>query len=341
MPPRRYQQLSPEQQRALVSEYKDPDSKESIKDVADRYRIPKSTAHSIIDRAERNDGDPVAPRGHRKRKLDQADERKLRRTLARDPCASNTTLAAAVDHKIDPSTVSRYLARMDPPYTQKVIQDQEPEELGDRWKETCNAWLAHIQAVPWRKRIYADETAIYGNAAPKKGRSPAGQPIFRPRPHWSKKYTMHVFVKEDRVLFWELCDHNANDKEVQRVASWAVDYLPEGDTLIWDRLGRSGRARNPVKQHYNPRVHRWFRKAGVSVEFLPPKGKYFNPLELLFGDLKAHYIEPAYPGDGTHMTKQQLHAIIENYMEQHAPTALPGFFRMRASGRYAREHELL
>ena len=79
----------------------------------------------------------------------------------------------------------------------------------------------------------------------------------------------------------------------------------------------------------------------MSVEFLPPKGKYFNPLELLFGDLKAHYIEPAYPGDGTHMTKQQLHAIIENYMEQHAPTALPGFFRMRASGRYAREHELL
>jgi transposase len=69
----------------------------------------------------------VTPRGHKKRKLEPEQERKLVAALDRNPLATNHQLAAAVNDTIAPRTVSDYLARADPPFTKKVIQDQEPE----------------------------------------------------------------------------------------------------------------------------------------------------------------------------------------------------------------------
>ena len=60
------------------------------------------------------------------------------------------------------------------------------------------------------------------------------------------------------------------------------------------QTGRSGRARNPKSQHYNPDVLAAIKSKGAKVLFLPPKAKYLNPLELLFNDLKQHYIRPAF-----------------------------------------------
>ena len=71
--------------------------------------------------------------------------------------------------------------------------------------------------------------------------------------------------------------------------------MESSDTLIWDRLGRSGRALHPSAQHYSPEAKATFEERGVAIKFLPPKGKYFNPLELLFNDLKTHYIRPKFP----------------------------------------------
>ena len=45
-------------------------------------------------------GDPVAPRGHKRRKLDEVDEAKLCRTLDRNAFATNRDLAAVVGNKI-------------------------------------------------------------------------------------------------------------------------------------------------------------------------------------------------------------------------------------------------
>lgn len=341
MPPRRYQLVKPEHQRAIVAEYKEGGSEASLQSIATRWHLAKSTVQGMVERAERNEGDPATSRGHRKRKLDEKQESTLRRVLARKPTASNRELARSVGGIIHPSTVSRYLAPMDPPITTKVIQDQEPEEKTNKWQAICRTWLEEISHVALDTRIYADETGIWENAAPKKGRSPAGKPIFRARPHWAKRYTLHVFVKSDRVLYWDLSTENANTEEVERVADWAVEYMDEGDTLIWDRLGRSGRAKNPVKQHYSPKVRKLLSDGNVSMVMLPPKGKYFNPCELLFNDLKSHYLRPEYPGDGSKISKAKLMALITKYMDERAPSALPGFFRARANGRYAREHKLV
>ena len=91
-----------------------------------------------------------------------------------------------------------------------------------------------------------------------------------------------------------MSDKNADTKKVERVAD-AAAQMDEGDTLIWGRLGRSGRTLHPIYQRYSPAVREEFKERGVSIKFLPQKGKYFNPIELLFNDLKSHYIRPNFP----------------------------------------------
>ena len=44
----------------------------------------------------------------------------------------------------------------------------------------------------------------------------------------------------------------ADTKKIERVAIDAVGAMKSGETVIWDRLGRSGRAVNPSSQHYSP-----------------------------------------------------------------------------------------
>jgi hypothetical protein len=186
--------------------------------------------------------------------------------------------------------------------------------------------------VRLNKRIYQDESAIYANEAPRRGRAPKGKKLYRPRKRYSKKYTLHVFAKKTCVLYWELRSKNANDQEVREVVSSAVAEMKRGDVLIWDRLGKSGKCLNPKRQHYNPEVISTLASKGINVVHLPPKGKYLNPLELLFGDLKEHYIRPQFPNTGRDLSKVKLERIIKNYMDNVAPTTL-GFFRQRANGR--------
>ena len=133
-------------------------------------------------------------------------------------------------------------------------------------------------------------------------------------------------------MHWQLRNTNANDVEVQKVAKKMKKKLEPGDVVIWDQLGRSGRTRNPRRQHFNPEVIQSIKDMGAEVMHLPPKGKYWNPAELLFNDLKNHYIRPAYCNSGKPMSRDKLMRIMRKYMRDVAPEKLPGFFRARANG---------
>ena len=104
--------------------------------IAKMYHLPVENS-SICDRAAR----AGTPRGHKKRKLNNAEQARLYSSLDRNPFATNQQLRARVGNKIAASTVSRYLARAKPPFTAKVAQDQEPEELTEDWKEEARKWL--------------------------------------------------------------------------------------------------------------------------------------------------------------------------------------------------------
>ena len=92
--------------------------------------------------------------------------------------------------KFQERSVSVYLARAKPRFTAKVVQDQEPEELSEEWKTEAKQWLEQVKRIPLDKRIYEDETPVYANEAPKKGRR--GKPIFRTRSRYATKYAAYV-----------------------------------------------------------------------------------------------------------------------------------------------------
>ena len=65
--------------------------------------------------------------------------------------------------------------------------------------------------------------------------------------------------------------------------------LSRGQTVFWDRYGRSGRAKNPTARHFSPKARADVEKVGVKLVILPRYGKYADPIELLFGDTKRVY----------------------------------------------------
>ena len=84
---------------------------------------------------------------------------------------------------------------------------------------------------------------------------------------------------------------------------------------VWGEVGVSV---NPSSQHYSPVARDLFEARGVSIKFLPPKGKYFNPLELLFNDLKQHYIRPNFPKNGRPLSKSKIAGLIRGYVDETA-----------------------
>ena len=78
-------------------------------------------------------------------------------SLDQNPFATNQQLRARVGNKTPASTVRRYLARAKPPFTAKVVQDQEPEELTEDWKEEARKWLRGVKTIAMRRRIYVHE----------------------------------------------------------------------------------------------------------------------------------------------------------------------------------------
>lgn len=337
---RPYSQVDPDIQRDIVADYEPHVRGSGYKSLAKHYGLPVGTVDSIIKRAKLH-GDPVTERGHKPRALDAKQERKLVAALDRDPYATNRVLAQRAGVDVSESTVSRTLARAQPAFSEKVVQDQEPEELVPSWMAAARRWLGGTKNIPLDERVYMDESGVYENEAKKKGRSRIGKPIFRARPHHAKKYHLHVYAKRSGVLFWSLRRHYADNDEVEGRAQLAAQTMTRGDVLIWDRLGRSGRKKHPDKQHYSPVALGYFRDVGVEVRYLPPKGKYFDPMELLFNDLKSHYIRPARPGNGKTHTYDELYVIIDKYMTERAPIVLPGFFDARANGAYAKKHGIV
>ena len=187
---RRYDEVEPRVQRRIVAEYRQGVRGYGYIATAKRLQLPVSTVRGVIARAERAGGDPVAPRGHKKRKLDSGEEVKLCRALEQNSTATNRQLSAVVRGKVAARTVSDYLARADPPFTTKVIQDQEPEELSEEWRAGARRWLEGVKKIRLDKRIYEDETPVFANEAPKRGRARTGNT--HPSSAISLRHKVHV-----------------------------------------------------------------------------------------------------------------------------------------------------
>lgn len=177
---RNYRVVDPEVQNTIVARFVPSDSVNGLRPLAREFNLPKSTVEHIITRASSNNGDPVQPRGHKRRRLTSAEERKVCARVDKNPNSTNRQLAHLVDNKVVPRTISDVLARANPPVVRKVFVDQEPEETSANWKATMKHFIEKtLRHIPLNTRIYADETAIYANEAPTMGRIRKGEKLLR------------------------------------------------------------------------------------------------------------------------------------------------------------------
>ena len=83
----------------------------------------------------------------------------------------------------------------------------------------------------WTNGSYEDETPVFANEAPKRGRARIGNThpssVISP-----KKHTLHMHAKPRGVLHWDLSDRNADTNEIERVAIDAVGAMKSGETVI-------------------------------------------------------------------------------------------------------------
>ena len=82
---RRYEQLEPQLQRDIAADYQRGVRGHGLRALANTCQLPIPTVQHVVACATRPGGDLVAPRGHKRRKLDEVDEAKLCRTLERNP----------------------------------------------------------------------------------------------------------------------------------------------------------------------------------------------------------------------------------------------------------------
>jgi transposase len=315
-----------------------------LRATASHFRRPIPTVQSIIEHGDKFDGDfsPQAKPG-RPPTVNKQDIKKMLSKIERDPFVTTNELADIIGNKVTVSDINKILKKQKPPVVRVVPVKVEPQQLTEEAKEENINFISHHKHVsPQYKRVYGDEAPIYGNTMPGKARAVRGGKVVKARTRYSRKYLLHMYARKSEVVYWELASKNADDAEIRRVAvDNVLPEMKEGEKLFWDKLGRSGRAKFPDKLHFNRKVAKEFKHAGMEVVMLPAPGHYLNPMELLFNDLKEHYIKDAYPKSGKELSKQQLEEIIEEYVDNRAQYTLPGFFEARASGKQMRELGLL
>ena len=154
--------------------------------------------------------------------------------------------------------------------------------------------------------------------------------------------TRCTFTQRKIVWCTGTCQTRTQTRRRSSVSQWMQPHR-------WTRaIHLSGTVWVVVDEHYilftrtnSPAVREEFKERGVSIKFLPPKGKYFNPIELLFNDLKSHYIRPNFPKNGKLLSKSKIQALVREYMDETAPSTLPGFFSARANGKDAIANKIL
>lgn len=224
--------------------------------------------------------------------LTTAEVRRLERALVNDPFLTNRELAAKVGNKITPRAAGNYVKNSSLHFVSKLEQlDVEPT-FTEAHAIEGSQFHKKVTRIPLGKRVYVDETWISAGVRRRKGRFPSGTPAWSPR---NRKYTRKTVISAIRQDGWIQPSRIFNKGSITTadfedyVANDLAPQLQDGDVVIWDRLGKSGRAANPTAHHYSPTAAAEITSRGASLTFLPPYGKLFDPIELIFGETKRIY----------------------------------------------------
>jgi hypothetical protein len=160
---------------------------------------------------------------------------------------------------------------------------------------------------------------------------------------WVKVWLTSDAGNDATVRRFMLEDHPVDEATPLFGGKRVFGRLKRNDILMWDRLGRAGRAQYPMTAHYNLEIKAAANEAGIGLGLLTPKGAEFNPIELAFLVLKAMVYSMQPPGkpkdEWGHLvrgprTKAELvtmiHAAVEEMNKK--PSLFRHFYHRRALG---------
>jgi hypothetical protein len=237
----------------------------------------------------------LSPRFHergRNVELAPREIKKLENALLDDPFLTNAELAAKVGNKITPRSAGNYIANSPLEFKMKFESPDVEASFSRETAQQCKQFMTEVENIPIAKRYYVDETWISAAVRRRRGRFAKGRSTAVPR---NRKYSRHTVIAAIHNHAW-LHPSKIYKKgsittgEVENYVRYSLaPKLKKGDVVIWDRLGRSGRAKNPKALHFSPKSKQYITNRGARLVMLPPTGKLFDPIEPVFGDTKRIY----------------------------------------------------
>lgn len=235
----------------------------------------------------------LAPQHHlsgKKASLSSREIKKLEAALELDPFLTNAELADKINRKITPRAVGNYINASPLKFIEKSEATDVEASFSPRVIQECKDFQSEIDRTPLHRRIYVDETAYVPGSMRRRGRFPKGTKFWRPR---NTKYPRVTVIGAVTINGWLHKGKIYNKGSIttadfnEYVKKTLAPLLKKNQFVFWDRLGRSGRSRNPTALHYSPSARRAVEKTGAKFKMLPPMGKLFNPIEPIWGDTKA------------------------------------------------------
>lgn len=225
-------------------------------------------------------------------KLLPKERRKVESALLANSSASNLELASKIKNKVSPRQVGNIIRKSELDFTWKLENlDVEPT-FSPEIVEEGKKFLAKTRNIAFADRIYVDETFGSAGLKRRKVRVPKSSKPWSPR---NRKYPRFVIIGAITKDGWlhrgktynkaSLTDEDF-DNYVKKVLA---PKITPGKVIFWDQYGRFGRVKNPQARHFSPAARRAIESKGGKLIILTRYGKYFDPIEMVFGDTKRIY----------------------------------------------------
>ncbi len=228
----------------------------------------------------------------RRPSLSPKEMKKLESKLIKNPFATNAELAAEIKNKITPQAVGKVVKKSAHQFTWKLEEVDVEASFSPEVAKQGREFFAKVRRTPESQRIYVDETFISPGIKRRRGRFPKGKKPWSPR---NRKYKRIVIIgavtKEGWLHPGRIFNKGSiTDKDFESYVSRTLrPHLSPEHTVLWDRYGRSGRAKNPTARHFSPKAKRTIESTGAKLLMLPPYGKLGDPIEMVFGDTKRNF----------------------------------------------------
>jgi hypothetical protein len=284
--------------------------------------------------------------------LTPVEIRKLESELIKNTRATNADLASKIKNKITPREVGKIINKSDKEFTWKLENVDVEETFSPEIVEEGKKFLKEIHNIPYEDRIYVDETFESAGIKRRMVRVPKNKKAWSPR---NRKYTRFVIIGAITKDGWlhpgklynkTSISDNDFDAYVKKVLA---PKLTPGKVVFWDQYGKFGRVKNPTARHFSPAAKKAIEARGAKLKMLTRYGKYFDPIECVFGDTKKIYdkklvtaTRSVMPSKLSFATKAKLWREAEKEVKSNS---FHRAFKERASGkeffRVYKERELM